>query len=153
LATEGRQKTLGKDLRGKLMSAMPSLNMAIKAIHKEARQNHGTIAGLDGRRLYVRAKHAALNLRLQSDGALIAKKWCLLTDDLFYNEGWDHHVEAEYAFCSWSHDEIQVAVREDLAERAAELMEAAAPMAGEFFNFHCPVAAEAQIGNNWAETH
>ena len=37
--------------------------------------------------------------------------------------------------------------------RAAELMEAAAPMAGEFFNFHCPVAAEAQIGNNWAETH
>ena len=153
LASEGRQKTLGKDLRGKLMSAMPSLNQAIKEIHKEARRNHGTIAGLDGRRLYVRAKHAALNLRLQSDGALIAKKWCLLTDDLFYEEGWEHHVEAEYAFCSWSHDEIQVAVREDLAERAAELMEAAAPMAGEFFGFHCPVAAESKIGDNWAMTH
>lgn len=153
LASEGRQKTLGKDLRGKLMSAMPSLNQAIKEIHKEARRHSGTIAGLDGRRLYVRAKHAALNLRLQSDGALIAKKWCLLTDDLFYEEGWEHHPEAEYAFCSWSHDEIQVAVREDLAERAAELMEAAAPMAGEFFGFHCPVAAESKIGINWAETH
>lgn len=153
LASEGRQRSLGKQLRAKLMAAMPSLNQAIKAIHKESRMNQSTIAGLDGRRLFIRSKHAALNLRLQSDGALIAKKWCLLTDDLFYDEGWDHHVDAEYAFCSWSHDEIQVAVREDLAERAAEIMEAAAPMAGEHFNFHCPVAAEAQIGMNWAETH
>lgn len=153
LASEGRQKTLGKDLRSKLMSAMPSLNLAIKSIHKEARRNHGTIAGLDGRRLYVRGMHAALNLRLQSDGALIAKKWCLITDDLFYNEGWNHGVNYEYAFCSWSHDEIQVAVREDLAERAAELMEAAAPMAGDHFKFHCPVTAESKIGENWAWTH
>ena len=153
LASEGRQKTLGKDLRGKLMSAMPSLNLAIKSIHKEARRNYGTIAGLDGRRLYVRGMHAALNLRLQSDGALIAKKWCLITDDLFYDEGWNHGINDEYAFCSWSHDEIQVAVREDLAERAAELMVAAAPMAGEHFKFHCPVTAESKIGENWAWTH
>ena len=90
---------------------------------------------------------------MQSDGALIAKKWCLLTDDLFYDEGWTHAVGEEYAFCSWSHDEIQVAVREDLADRAAEIMEAAAPMAGEYFKFHCPVAAEAQIGMNCASTH
>lgn len=153
LASEGRQRALGKQLRAKLMAAMPSLNQAIKAIHKEARMNQNTIAGLDGRRLFVRSKHAALNLRLQSDGALIAKKWCLLTDDLFYDEGWTHAVDAEYAFCSWSHDEIQVAVREDLADRAAEIMEAAAPLAGEYFKFHCPVAAEAQIGMNWASTH
>ena len=153
LASEGRQKSLGKDLRGKLMSAMPSLNLAIKAIHKEARRNGNTIAGLDGRRLYIRAKHAALNMRLQSDGALIAKKWCLLTDDLFYDEGWTHSTEAEYAFCSWSHDEIQVAVREEYAEQAAEMMEAAAPMAGDYFNFKCPVAAQSKIGDNWAQTH
>jgi hypothetical protein len=153
LASEGRQKTLGKDLRGKLMSAMPSLNQAIKEIHREARKNGGTIAGLDGRRLYIRAKHAALNLRLQSDGALIAKKWCLLTDDMFYDEGWEHNINGDYAFCSWSHDEIQVAVRDELAERAAEIMEAAAPLAGEHFKFKCPVAAEAKIGNTWADTH
>ncbi|AMO44141.1 DNA polymerase [Roseobacter phage DSS3P8] len=152
-SSEARQRTLGKQLRAKLMAAMPSLDKAIKAIKREKRQNHGTIRGLDGRRLYVRSDHAALNLRLQSDGALIAKKWCLLVDDLFYEEGWDHGNGLEYSFCSWSHDEIQVAVREDLAERAAELMVAAAPMAGDYFNFKCPVAAEAKIGSNWAETH
>lgn len=152
-ASENRQRGLGKQLRAKLMAAMPALDKAIKEIKREKRRNRGTIAGLDGRRLYVRSDHAALNLRLQSDGALIAKKWCLLVDDLFYDEGWDHGVDLEYAFCSWSHDEIQVAVREDLAERAAEIMEAAAPMAGDHFDFKCPVAAEAQVGMNWAETH
>lgn len=152
-ASEARQRTLGKQLRAKLMAAMPALERAIKEIRREKRRNGGTIAGLDGRRLYVRADHAALNLRLQSDGALIAKKWCLLVDDMFYEEGWDHGNELDYSFCSWSHDEIQVAVRDELAERAAVLMEAAAPLTGDHFNFKCPVAAESKIGMNWAETH
>jgi DNA polymerase family A len=152
-ASEARQKTIGKQAREKLMRAMPSLNLAIKQIKREKRMNNGTIAGLDGRRLYVRSDHAALNLRLQSDGALIAKKWCLLVDDLFYEEGWDHGDGLDYMFCSWSHDEIQVAVREDLAERAGLIMEQAAVLAGEHFKLNCPVAAEHKIGRNWSETH
>jgi len=152
-STEARQRTLGKQLRAKLMAAMPSLDKAIKAIKREKRQNHGTIRGLDGRRLYVRSDHAALNLRLQSDGALIAKKWCLIVDDLFYEEGWDHGVGLDYYFVNWSHDEIEVCVREEIAERAAALMEAAAPMAGDHFGFKCPVAAESKIGYTWAEVH
>lgn len=152
-SSEARQRTLGKQLRAKLMAAMPSLEKAIKEIKREKQRNRGTIAGLDGRRLYVRSDHAALNLRLQSDGALIAKKWLLIIDDLFYEEGWEHGIDKDYALCSWSHDESQIAVRDELAERAAELMEAAAPMAGDYFKFKCPVAAEAKIGTNWAITH
>jgi DNA polymerase I-like protein with 3'-5' exonuclease and polymerase domains len=153
LASTNRQITLGKQAREKLMKAMPSLDRAIRAIKREKRMNQGTIAGLDGRRLYVRSDHSALNLRLQSDGALIAKKWCLLIDDAFDAEGWEHAVGAEYAFNSWSHDEVQVSVREDIAERAAEIMVAMAPLAGEHFKFMCPIAAESKIGMNWAETH
>ena len=152
-SSEARQRTLGKQLRAKLMAAMPSLDKAIKEIKREKQRHRGTIAGLDGRRLYVRSDHAALNLRLQSDGALIAKKWLLIIDDLFYEEGWEHGVTSDYAFCSWSHDEAQIAVREDFADRAAQLMEAAAPMAGDYFNFKCPVAAESKIGLHWASTH
>lgn len=153
LSAEPRQMALGKTLKAKLMHAMPSLNKAMKAIHVEMRQNQGSIAGLDGRRLFARSKHSALNLRLQSDGALIAKKWCLLVDDMFYDEGWDHGVGLDYYFCSWSHDEIQVAVRHGLEERAAEIMEKAAEIAGDHFKFRCPVTAKSVIGTNWAETH
>ena len=152
-ASEARQRTIGGQLRTALMAAMPALAKAIKEIKREKRRSRGTIRGLDGRRLYVRSDHAALNLRLQSDGALIAKKWLLIIEDLFYDEGWEHGDGKEYFMCSWSHDETQIAVREDLAERAAELMELAAPMAGDHFNFKCPVAAESKIGENWAVTH
>lgn len=153
LASEARQRSVGKTLRAKLMAAMPSLKEAIKQIHKEMRLNGGSIMGLDGRRLFARSKHSALNLRLQSDGALIAKKWCLLIDDMLYEKGWDHHVDGDYAFCSWSHDEVQLSVRNELAQEAARIAEAAAPLTGEYFDFKCPVAAEAKIGLNWAQTH
>lgn len=153
-ASEARQATVGKAAREKLMRAMPSLAEAIKQIKREKRKSgNNTIAGLDGRRLYVRSDHAALNLRLQSDGALLAKKWCLLVDDAYYDEGWDHGNGMQYAFSSWSHDEIQVSVKEALAERAAEIAVAMAPVAGNHFNFRCPIAAEAKIGTNWAQTH
>ena len=152
-ASEPRQKTLGGQARIKLMNAMPSLKAAMKAIKREARANRGTIAGLDGRRLYVRSDHAALNLRLQSDGALIAKKWLLIIDDLFYQEGWDHGNGLDYAMNSWSHDETQIAVRDELAPRAAELMIEAARLAGEYFKLNVPVAAEAKLGHTWATTH
>ncbi len=153
LASEARQRTLGKQLRAKLMAAMPSLARAIKEIQREARRSRGTIMGLDGRRLYVRSPHSALNLRLQSDGAMIAKKWILLTDDAFYDEGWEHGPEFDYAFAAWSHDEIQVEVKEALAGRGGVIAKNMAPLAGEYFKFNCPVAAEYKIGTNWAETH
>lgn len=153
LSSEVRQMSLGKELHAKLMAAMPALKKAIRAIQTEMRVNRGTIAGRDGRRLYARSKHSVLNLRLQSDGALIAKKWCLLVDDAFYDEGWTHGVGHEYYFCSWSHDEIQVAVKEEYAERAAEIMKGMASVAGDYFKFKCPIDAESVIGDNWAETH
>ncbi len=148
-----RQKAVGADARRKLMAAMPSLNQAIREIHREMRKNGGTIRGLDGRRLYTRSKHSALNLRLQSDGAIIAKKWCVITDEMFADLGWEHNIEAEYAFMSWSHDETQIAVRNDLVEQALAITVAAAPLAGQHFNFNCPVAAEAKQGRTWAMTH
>lgn len=153
LASEARQQAIGKVLKEKLMQAMPSLAAAIKAMQKEMRKNNGTIRGLDGRRLYARSPHSVLNLRLQSDGALIAKKWILLADDMFYEEGWDHGAGLDYQLHSWSHDEIQASFKDGLEKRASEITEAAAIKTGEYFNFHCPIKAEAKIGMNWAETH
>jgi hypothetical protein len=152
-ASEARQSTIGKQAREKLMKAMPSLAAALKQIKREKRKNNGTVAGLDGRRLYARSDHSVLNLRLQSDGALIAKKWCLMVDDAFYDEGWDHGVGLEYYFVNWSHDEIEVAVKNGLEQRAAEIMESMAPLVGDYFSFKCPLKAEAKIGMTWAEVH
>ena len=51
------------------------------------------------------------------------------------------------------HDEIQVAVREDLAHKVGEIAVQTIQRVTEVFNFKCPLDGEFNIGNSWAETH
>ncbi len=51
------------------------------------------------------------------------------------------------------HDEFQYECEEKYAERLAELSENAIVKGGEAFNLKIPMAGQAKIGNNWAETH
>ena len=51
------------------------------------------------------------------------------------------------------HDEIQFSVDPSEAGWLIESSKRAITKAGEFFNFRCPLAGEARMGNNWAETH
>jgi DNA polymerase I-like protein with 3'-5' exonuclease and polymerase domains len=53
----------------------------------------------------------------------------------------------------WIHDEIQYAVKKDLAEEFGKAVLDAARRSGEYFNFNLPIGAEFKIGNNWADTH
>ncbi len=151
LASHDEQIIIGKALVEQFYAKLPGLGIVVKMIKKQAKR--GWIEGIDGRRLLVRAMHAALNLRLQSDGAMIAKKWMLTSDDLFQAQGWKHGWDGDYAFLAFVHDELQVAVREELTEYAKEILIDAAAMAGEFFNFAMKVDAEAKDGINWAMTH
>lgn len=151
LASVEEQRAIGKRLKAQFFERLPGLAAAVKFIQKQARK--GFVEGLDGRRLMVRAQHAALNLRLQSDGAVIAKKWMLLSDDHFQDEGLRHGWDGDYCFLGFIHDELQVAVRNDLVDFAKENLIASAGESGRFFKFGMEVAAEAKHGINWAETH
>lgn len=151
LASTEEQKSIGKQLKEQFFERLPGLAAAVKKIKKQAKR--GWVEGLDGRRLIVRAQHAALNLRLQSDGAVIAKKWMLTADDHFLDEGLRHGWDGDYAFLAFVHDELQVAVRNDLVDFTEKNLISSAREAGEFFNFAMPVDAEAKHGINWMETH
>jgi DNA polymerase I-like protein with 3'-5' exonuclease and polymerase domains len=151
LAPVEEQRAIGKRLKAQFFAKLPGLAAAVKLIQKQARR--GFVEGLDGRRLMVRAQHAALNLRLQSDGAVIAKKWMLNADDRFLDEGLKHGWDGDYAFLGFIHDELQVAVRDEYVDFAeTNLIEAAAD-SGRFFDFGMEVEAEAKHGINWAQTH
>ena len=67
------------------------------------------LKGLDGRPLHVRSIHSALNLLLQSAGALICKKWIILLEENLIAQGLDHGKDFQYM--AWVHDEVQVACR------------------------------------------
>lgn len=144
-------KARGKDLKRKFQQSVPAFGKLLQKIGKQYRRNK-QLTGLDGRILYIKSQHSALNLQLQSDGALLAKKWvCIFYEDMLdagyvYNE--------DFFLCAWVHDEIQVACRtKDIALHAGKIAEAAALKAGEAFGYRVPIEADSKIGRTWAQTH
>lgn len=148
---EAAARKLGGHYRSLIVNKIPGFKQADAMIKQQA--GRGYLIGLDGRRLECRSEHSALNLRLQSDAALIAKKWLITTEDDALAEGLDHGWEGDFVMMGFYHDEQQSAVMEDVAQLFAKIAVNAAPKAGEYFEFGCAVQAEAKIGHNWAECH
>lgn len=151
LASDDEKKRAGARFRNTLMTRVPALGKAIERIKAQAER--GFLVGLDGRRLGVRAVYSALNLRLQSDAALIAKKWLVLTEEYLLAAGLNHGWDGDFAMLTWVHDEIQIACKKRYADLVASTCVKAANNAGTYFNSRCPVDADAKIGHNWAECH
>jgi DNA polymerase I-like protein with 3'-5' exonuclease and polymerase domains len=140
----------GRDLKENFLRKRPAFRRLLKAIEAEARK--GYVVALDGSPLPVRKAHAALNLKLQSDAAIIATKWSLLTDERLQQGGivWGE----DYTMLAYIHDEIQFGAKEqEVAFRIGDVALQAAWDAGEFFGYAAPIAAEAKVGRNWGEAH
>ena len=135
----------GKKLIDSFINNTPGLAHLKKKIAQFSSKGH--LPGLDGRRVWVRSEHAALNTLLQSAGAIIAKQWLVEATQLLQKNNIDARLIA------FVHDETQWEVPEQQAEQATKLIEQAAKLAGEALDFRCPVDAEGKIGNNWKECH
>ena len=105
------------------------------------------LKGIDGRKLYIRNSHAALNTLLQGAGAIVMKKALSLLDNKLKLNTID------YKFVANIHDEWQVEVRESQAHFVGLRAIDSIKEAGEYFNLRCPLDGEYKIGDNWSETH
>lgn len=146
-------KRVGAEMRGRLMRRIPALGAVVKNIQKQARS--GKLDALDGRKLYVRAQHAALNTLLQGAGATIAKQWCVNFAEYCEEDGLVHGWDGDFAILAWIHDELQVAVRDDprIIEICERNIKAAAYDAGMIFDFRLPVDVDVKFGMRWSDTH
>lgn len=110
------------------------------------------LKGLDGRPLHVRSIHSALNLLLQSAGALICKKWIILLEENLIAQGLDHGKDFQYM--AWVHDEVQIACRtKEIAETVVKVAQDSMRQAQDFFGFRVQLDTEGKIGKNWADCH
>lgn len=143
----------GKRLKARFLAQTPALKYLKDAVANTAKTK-GYITGLDGRKVPIRSAHAALNSLLQSAGAVICKQWLVFLEEALQARGLKHGWDGDYAFCAWVHDECQIACRTpEVAALVAELATATVTKAGEHFNLRCPLAGDAKVGTNWAETH
>ena len=135
----------GKRLKEKFLGNTPSLGRLRERVGVAS--GRGYVLGLDGRRVYVRSQHAALNTLLQSAGAIVMKKaLCLLNE---YAILWG----IDYNFIGNIHDEIQTEVREDKSEVFGGLATSCVEAAGTYYKLNCPLAGEFKVGDSWADTH
>ena len=135
----------GKKILDKFYKAIPSLQELQEKVSRIA--SCGSLPGLDGRRLFIRHEHAALNTLLQGAGAIISKQWIINCDNQIRTNGFDAKLVA------WVHDEVQFEVREEQAEEFGVMAVHAARDVAVHFDLRCPLDAEYHIGSNWAESH
>jgi DNA polymerase I-like protein with 3'-5' exonuclease and polymerase domains len=135
----------GKELKQTFFKNLPSLRTLKDKVQKASER--GFLKGLDGRKIYVRSQHAALNTLLQGGGAIVMKKaMCILQELINLNT-----LDAK--FVANIHDEWQIQVKESQAEFVGKLGVEAIEKASEYFNMRCPLTGEYKIGENWYETH
>lgn len=154
LEVRGKKKpsmtVVGKAVRDRLENGFTGLAELVNGIKRKAHQT-GKLKGLDGRPLWVRSPHSALNLLLQSAGIIVIKKaWSMLDDDLA-KVGFEYGKD--YAMVLQVHDEFQFEVRPEIAEEVGEVISNTIVAAGTALGFRCPLAADYKIGAAWSETH
>ncbi|MBK1871558.1 DNA polymerase [Aestuariivirga sp. YIM B02566] len=123
------------------------LKLAITATAKRQKW----LEGLDGRKIFVRKEHAALNSQLQSDGAIICKLWMVLTHRNLKAQGLVPGVDFKQV--AWVHDELQIEHKAGLGPVIGKASREAIEKAGEILKVLCPLASEHKTGRTWAETH
>ena len=148
--SDAQKKQLGQELRRKFLDAIPGLEPLIDAVKQKVRAT-GRLRGLDGRPIFCRAEHASLNYLLQSAGAIISKRWVVVGQDLLDGAGLTY--DRDYTRCAYVHDEVQLSVIPQEVDRVKELLEKAAPIAGQHYRFRVPITASADSGASWQDTH
>jgi DNA polymerase I-like protein with 3'-5' exonuclease and polymerase domains len=149
----GKLTVIGKSMRDKFESELPAYKELVTAVKQASKR--GWIKGLDKRKMNVRSEHSALNTRLQNSGAVICKQWGCDFDDALKAAGLKHGWDGDYVFLSWSHDEYQLAVKDnpETIETVKRIAVESGRNAGLPYDFKCPLDVEVKVGANWAECH
>jgi DNA polymerase I-like protein with 3'-5' exonuclease and polymerase domains len=135
----------GKLLRERFLSSLPTLAALKTRVDIAAEKKF--LKGLDGRKIFLRHKHAALNTLLQGAGAILMKKGLVILDKRLRQSNLD------FKFVGNIHDEWQIEVRACQANRVGQLAVESIIDAGKYYNLRCPMDGEYKIGENWSETH
>lgn len=135
----------GKRVRRQFLDSLSAFS------HLKARVDGATkkgwLKGLDGRKIKLRHKHAALNTLLQSGGAVVMKRALTkLVGSLDLNT-------VPYKIVANVHDEWQIETSEEMADFVGEMGVNSIRATAVYYGMRCPLDGEYKIGGNWSETH
>lgn len=137
----------GAALKEKFLKELPALAKVKQWVEFQVAKN-GTVELVDGRKVPVRSKHAALNTLLQGSGAVVSKYWMILAHRNLAKQFGSRVKQLAYV-----HDELQFSCPADIADAAGKIITDSAIEAGTRLGIKMPINAEFKVGRNWSETH
>ena len=143
--SSAQAKKKGKEIRAAFVKAIPGMSQLLVDISAAAKR--GYVKAIDGRKIILESPHKALNYLLQSSAGVISRRWMLINQET---------IQETNLCCSqlaYIHDELQFECEPKHSKDLATSLVYSAAAAGEYYNMRLPIAAEAKIGNNWAEVH
>jgi len=143
-------RKLGSTAINSFMDSVPALRKLKEHLAKTLQENNW-LRGLDKRILYCRSDFKALNVLLQSAGALIMKQVVINIHTDMDELGYVHGIDWQQA--AMIHDEVQLTCKPELTDTLKAVALKAFPKAQHFFNFRCPIDGDAKVGYSWFDTH
>jgi DNA polymerase-1 len=135
----------GGQLITKFLTSMPSLKRVRDEVTKASAK--GKIRGIDGRVLYIRSPHSALNTLLQGAGAVVCKVWLINIMTRVRTLGVDAKLVASI------HDEYQFEVLNTDVKKFGQITKDAMKDTEKELHMKCPLDSEWKVGKTWSETH
>ena len=129
----------GRRARQHFFDNKPSFKSLRDRVQRAA--NKKFLKGLDGRKLYIRNNHAALNTLLQGAGAIVMKKALVILANRL------ELSMTPFKFVANIHDEWQIEVTECRADKVGALAVQSIIDAGKHFNLRCPLDGEYTNGS------
>ena len=144
------QTIYGEQVANTFLERMTGIKELIADCSKQSKDT-GHIRAIDGRYLYSRSPHSALNLLLQGSAGIIAKKWMINYNHLAQSNGFVLGID--YWQSAYIHDEFQCTCINGRQDELMEYLEAGAAMVTEQFNMNLPIRSDAVSGLTWKDTH
>tara|TARA_R100000742_G_C4279060_1_gene102787 strand:+ start:267 stop:1970 length:1704 start_codon:yes stop_codon:yes gene_type:complete len=143
----GKGAKAGKEVKETFFKKMPALKKVLDNCHFQIAKK-GTVTLLDNREVPCRAKHKALNVQIQGDGAILMK-----VAQAIFRKKLEAKYPEQYSFMMTVHDEWQVECDPVIAEDVGALGCKSIEEAAVFLNCRIKMEGNAIIGFNWKECH
>lgn len=136
----------GNRIREKIITSVPGLENLISRV-QETFKARGYLKGLDGRKIFIRSAHSALNALIQCAGSTICKTAMCIANKAIKDRKLNAHQ------VTFMHDEFQWEVIEKDSKMVAKILKQSMIKSGEFLKLRVPLNADYKIGYTWADTH
>jgi DNA polymerase I len=144
----GKDASYGADIIRNFEQARPAYPRLVDRLTAQAEAT-GLVQLIDGRRVRCRKANAVLNTRLQGSGSVVLKVGLVIFHRLLK----EHFPDKEWYFVGNIHDEWQLEVEPEIADKVIELGCHAIAQAGKILKLRCPMEGAGQKGETWADTH